>query len=840
MPRTTSRRSGGEFFDARTDVVPGRHRAGETPMPRGRSSGSGRTRWAAGVVATAVVAGTVGALTTSASAAITGFGPIDPANNFPAYFTDGNGLSLAMCQDGGALCLTGPEQIQDIHAGGGDAEAFYYVADAATDTFVLHNALEAAYAGDGADQEIVFMRTQVTARDGGLVAGETYRVTDPYGQFTCVAEAGGVITQNGCRIETQPVAGEFNRAFGGRIGPFLTRDPAAAPPPAGYLGDLNTTTKVIGSPTGFNAFRVVGPGLTGTCTDGGVTVDNCEQTDQFTLLGKIQPGGPAAALSGGALDFGDIPGAPPVTKTVTYANLGAEPITKSAVSVSGTGAAAYAVQDGCGATVAVGTRCTIDVTFTPQAGTTSTATLSFTDNTPAATRTVALKGSNLPRMYVADPAPPAGLAFPATAVGATSPEDNVVIGNSGVGPLTVASATLTGASAVHYRLGTNNTCTGAGVTVAPDSGCEIGVRFAPTTTGSKTANLRVTDSNGVIVNIPLNGSAAADTVAPTVTGQSPAAGATGVAVGSNVTATFSEAVQGVSGTTMFLRAAGSTTNIAATVTYDSATRVATLDPTADLASGRQYTATLDGGAAAIRDAAGNALADRSWSFTTAAANTAPTVTARAPAVNATSVGVAANITATFSEAVLGVSTSSFAIRPAATPTSTPIAGAVTQNGTTNQWILNPTANLAPDTRYTVTLTGSASAIRDAQGAALTSTSWSFTTGPAPTLTARSPAVNATAVSRTANVTATFSEAVQAVSGATTPPPTFTLRNPAGTLIAAVVTYNATTRVATLNPSVTLAANTVYRVNLVGGANGIKDIAGNPLANVTWTFTTGAA
>jgi len=36
---------------------------------------------------------------------------------------------------------------------------------------------------------------------------------------------------------------------------------------------------------------------------------------------------------------------------------------------------------------------------------------------------------------------------------------------------------------------------------------------------------------------------------------------------------------------------------------------------------------------------------------------------------------------------------------------------VTRNGTTNQWILNPGVTLAPGTRYPVTLTGAATAIR---------------------------------------------------------------------------------------------------------------------------------
>jgi hypothetical protein len=208
-------------------------------------------------------------------------------------------------------------------------------------------------------------------------------------------------------------------------------------------------------------------------------------------------------------------------------------------------------------------------------------------------------------------------------------------------------------------------------------------------------------------------------------------------------------------------------------------------------------------------------------------------------VNATAVAAANSITATFSRAVQGVTTATFAIRPAANPTAAPIAGTVTRNGTTNQWILNPTLNLANDTRYTVTLTGGATGIRDATtGTPLVATgaqplSWSFTTGPAPTVTARTPAVGATGVVRTNNVNATFSEAVNGVSGTT-----FQLRNAAGALVGAVVTRNGTTNQWILNPNATLAANTRFTVTLTGGAASIRDLAGNPLGNVTWSFTTG--
>jgi len=198
-----------------------------------------------------------------------------------------------------------------------------------------------------------------------------------------------------------------------------------------------------------------------------------------------------------------------------------------------------------------------------------------------------------------------------------------------------------------------------------------------------------------------------------------------------VTATFSESVSGVAGSnpaTFTLKNATTGAAIAAAVTYNATTRVATLDPTANLAVNTPYTATLTGGASAIRDAANNPLATLSWTFTTAAAppdTTAPTVTARTPSNGATSVNRNGNITVTFSEAVQAVSTSTFTLK---TSSGTLVSATVTRNGTTNQWILNPIPTLTSSTRYTVTLTGGATGIRDAAGNPLSVAPWTFTTG----------------------------------------------------------------------------------------------------------------
>ncbi|MCG2624555.1 Ig-like domain-containing protein [Arthrobacter sp. I2-34] len=309
--------------------------------------------------------------------------------------------------------------------------------------------------------------------------------------------------------------------------------------------------------------------------------------------------------------------------------------------------------------------------------------------------------------------------------------------------------------------------------------------------------------------------------APTVAVRTPANDATEVAANSTVSATFSEAVTGVDGSTMTLTpGTGAGTPVAATVNYDEATHTATLDPNADLAADTVYTVRLTEG---IKDGSGKPLAATSWTFTTT--GPAPAVAGRTPASNATNVATNANVTATFSEAVPGISAGTMTLTAsngAAVPAAfsyDPISWTAT---------LDPNANLAVNTRYTVKL---ADGITDRQGKALAATSWSFTTEAGPAITGRTPAVNATNVAANGNITVTFSKPV---TGAGTG--TVTLRGPNNAAVAAAVGYNAANRTVTLNPNANLAAGTRYTVAL---AAGIRDASGNPLAAASWSFTTEA-
>ncbi|WP_246669865.1 S8 family serine peptidase [Arthrobacter zhaoguopingii] len=210
----------------------------------------------------------------------------------------------------------------------------------------------------------------------------------------------------------------------------------------------------------------------------------------------------------------------------------------------------------------------------------------------------------------------------------------------------------------------------------------------------------------------------------------------------------------------------------------------------------------------------------------------PAVTARTPGINAVSVPVANNLSVTFGEAVLGVAAGTFVLRDAA---GAVVPAAVSYNATTRTAVLNPVSNLVADRKYTATLTGGITAIRDAAGNPFAASTWVFTAGPAPTVTARIPGINAVGVKRVANIGATFSEPIQGA-GTTT----FRLKNTAtGAAVSATVTRNGATNQWILNPGVTLAANTRYTATLTGGTMGIRDLAGNPSAGSSWTFTTGS-
>jgi cytoskeletal protein CcmA (bactofilin family) len=116
-----------------------------------------------------------------------------------------------------------------------------------------------------------------------------------------------------------------------------------------------------------------------------------------------------------------------------------------------------------------------------------------------------------------------------------------------------------------------------------------------------------------MVNLPVASVPAVDTTAPFVSSATPWNGATAVAIGSTVTARFSEAMSASSLNPATFTLKQGATQMSGTVTY--ASGAAIFAPGAMLSPRTLYTATLTTG---VADLAGNHLASNTaWSFTTA-------------------------------------------------------------------------------------------------------------------------------------------------------------------------------------------------------------------------------
>ena len=343
---------------------------------------------------------------------------------------------------------------------------------------------------------------------------------------------------------------------------------------------------------------------------------------------------------------------------------------------------------------------------------------------------------------------------------------------------------------------------------------------------------------------------------PTVTATSPLASTpivTGVSTNARVSATFSKQMAAASiTTTSFTLACPAGAAVAATVSYDAATQVATLTPTSALPPSTTCVATV---AATVTDTTGITLGTAFiWSFVTGTAaavdTTRPTVIFTAPAAGAVGVATNSRISATFSEDMNPATISAASFTLTNTTAGAAVAGTVSYSAASRTAVFTPAA-LAVGSLFTVTVT---SAATDTSGNALAGNRavlpgpgnhvWTFTTGAggdtvSPTITAVSPPDLAAGVCLTSSVSATFSEPMDA---STLIAANFGVSD-GGVAVSGTVSYEAASQVLSFKPTAAagFAAGRTFTATIVGGATGVKDLAGNAMAaNRVWSFTTGTA
>jgi YVTN family beta-propeller protein len=202
---------------------------------------------------------------------------------------------------------------------------------------------------------------------------------------------------------------------------------------------------------------------------------------------------PVFSPSASTLPFGSQPdGVKTSAMTVTVTNTGNASLTISAVAISGTNGADFAISaNTCnGAIVAANGTCTASVTFTPSIVGGESASLKFTDNATNSPQSVALTGTGVAANPVFSPSL-ATIPFGSQPDGVKTSPMTVTVTNAGNVGLSISAVALAGANSADFAVSAN-TCTGT--TVAVNGTCSVSATFTPSIVGGESASLKFTDN----------------------------------------------------------------------------------------------------------------------------------------------------------------------------------------------------------------------------------------------------------------------------------------------------------------------------------------------------------
>ena len=277
----------------------------------------------------------------------------------------------------------------------------------------------------------------------------------------------------------------------------------------------STTCPTLSDPAGFSgipagnncAYSVTfappsgsSPGtLTGTLTVNGTNGASLV----VSLSGTVATA--PATLSPTSLSFvSQVVGATSTAQSVVLTNPGNFSLTITSITAS----QQFSESDNCGASLAAGASCTINVTFAPTSAGNVSGVLTVTDNAANSPQSVPLSGTGLAPAAVSLSL--SSLTFPDTQVGSTSAPQTVTLTNTGGSNLNI--------TVISYSQGfilPNQNCLG---TLAAGASCQMSVAFKPTVGGAFSGNLQITDDAS---NSPQSVALSGNGIAPAAVSLSP-------------------------------------------------------------------------------------------------------------------------------------------------------------------------------------------------------------------------------------------------------------------------------------------------------------------------------
>ncbi len=214
----------------------------------------------------------------------------------------------------------------------------------------------------------------------------------------------------------------------------------------------------------------------------------------MALLGRLAASAASASAAGlilspSSVAFGNVifgvTGATSIARSIKITNPATgQPVTGLSIQLSGSDPSEFSITNSaCGSMVAIGTSCTVSLTFTPAALGTRTASLSLSDDANPSAGSATLSGVGVAGKLTIIPLT---WSFGSVVVGATSTTKTTTLKNPNMVPLHIAAVVPSGDFAI-----ASDTCSGKDLGAA--SSCTIGATFSPTQTGALSGSLAISD-----------------------------------------------------------------------------------------------------------------------------------------------------------------------------------------------------------------------------------------------------------------------------------------------------------------------------------------------------------
>lgn len=161
------------------------------------------------------------------------------------------------------------------------------------------------------------------------------------------------------------------------------------------------------------------------------------------------------------------------------------------LNITATAAGAFAVGDNCGPSLAPGTNCMINVSFTPGTVGSSFGSITITDSAENSPQIVPLMGTGVSGAFGNISRP--NVQFAPQLLGTQSSGSSAFLTNSGNSPLIISSISLAGANGSEFA--EHSSCPLSGTGLIPGATCQIVLTFNPLQSGSRTGSLLISDNS---------------------------------------------------------------------------------------------------------------------------------------------------------------------------------------------------------------------------------------------------------------------------------------------------------------------------------------------------------